>query len=182
MTVDYTRPPMPPPPPPPAGTPGVPPPQGKTNWSGCLKGCAIGCGILVIIAAVGIAGLVLFVFKAIKSSDVYTGALHRAQNDPRVIAALGTPIEDEWWVFGNVNINNDHGTANITIPIHGPKGKARIECEADRDNNSWRYTRLVVKGAGDPIDLLNAPAGQNVRIQPLEARDPQVFRESVHDM
>lgn len=182
MTIDYTRPPTPPPPPPPPpGTPGVPPQQGF-NWSGCLKACGIGCGILLVLFLVGLGGIFVFVFQVIKSSDVYRGAMQRAQNDPRVVAALGTPIESSWWVMGSVHIDNDGGYANIDIPIHGPKGKGTIDCVADRINDQWRYKRLNVIIGGQTIDLLNAPPGQNVRIQRLQPLNSQVLREAVHDM
>ena len=51
-----------------------------------------------------------------KSSDVYREALARAQQHPQVQAALGTPVEDGWWMAGQINIQNDTGNANITIP------------------------------------------------------------------
>jgi hypothetical protein len=146
MTTDYTKPYAPP------QSPRMQSPP-KSGGSGCLKGALIGCGVLILLGAAGAAALVFFVFGAIKSSSVYTEAVRRAQSNPQVIARLGTPIEPGWWVSGNVNIHNDSGTAQITIPIHGPKTSATIHADAIEENNSWKFTRLVVEGGGPPIDL-----------------------------
>jgi Cytochrome oxidase complex assembly protein 1 len=149
MTTDYTKPYEPPQPP----RMQSPPPPKSGGGSGCLKGALIGCGVLILLGAAGVAGLVVFVFGAIKSTHVYTEAVRRAQSNPQVIARLGTPIEPGWWVSGNVNIHNDSGTAQISIPIHGPKVSATIHADAIEENSSWKFTRLVVEGGGPPIDL-----------------------------
>ena len=142
------------PPPPPA--PGAVPPPKK---SGCWKWALIGCGALIIIGAIGVVGLVVGVFGVIKSTDVYRGALTTAQRDPRVIAALGTPIESGWWVSGNVTTKNRQGEADIEFPISGPKGKGHLRAVATRDTSAWHYTELTVTLADapantPPIDLL----------------------------
>ena len=150
MTTDYTKPYPPPQPPPRMQSP----PPAKSGSSGCLKGALIGCGVLFLLGAAGVAALFLFVFGAIKSSHVYTEAVRRAQSNPQVIARPGTPIETGWWVSGNVNIHNESGNAEITIPIHGSKASATIHAGATEENNNWKFTRLVVEGGGPPIDLL----------------------------
>lgn len=135
-------------PPPPAA---APPPK----KSGCLKWAIIGCLSLLVLGAIGIAGLVLIVFGAIKSTDAYRGARATAERDPRVIAALGTPIEPGWWVSGNVNVDANGGNADFVFPIHGPKGEARVHAIATRDTSGWHYRELVVSPTnGPPIDLL----------------------------
>lgn len=145
MTVNYT-------PPPPPGAAPAPPPAKKT---GCLKIALIGCSIIVVLGVACVAVLVLVVFGAIKHSDVYKGALNRVSSDPRVIAALGQPVEAGWYVTGNVNISNGKGNANITFPISGPKGKARVEVVASNDGSRWEYSTLTVTPAnGPPIDVL----------------------------
>ena len=125
----------------------APPPAKKT---GCGKIALIGCSILLVLSVVFCAVIVLFVFGAIKKSDVYRGALNRASSDPRVIAALGQPIEPGWLVTGSMNINNGKGNANIAFPISGPKGKARVESVASNDGNGWEYSKLTVTPANGP--------------------------------
>lgn len=154
----------PPPPPPPPGTytppqgsytlPPVAPPPAKSG--GCLKAFAIGCGIIIVLGLAAVLALVVFVFSVIKRSDVYREAYTRATNDPRVVAALGTPIEKGWWVMGKVNIDDNTGTANIDFPISGPKGSARVHAAASRENDAWSYSALVVRPeGGGEIDILH---------------------------
>ena len=146
MTVDYTKPYQP------QGTGTLPPPTARHY--GCLKGALIGCGIVILIGAIGIAGLLVFVFTAIKSSSVYREAMRRAQANPQVIARLGTPIENGWWVTGTVHINGRSGTASISFPIHGPKAGGTIHADATEENGNWTYEKLVMEGAGPPINLM----------------------------
>src|SRR5437899_7474430 len=130
---------MPPPP------PGAPPPPAQK--SGCWKWGALGCLAVIILGALGIGAVVVIVFGAIKSSDVCKPALARAQNDPRVIAALGSPVTAGLFVTGNVNVTGAGGQADITFPIHGPKGKGTVRAVATRDTSGWHYTEMTATPA-----------------------------------
>ena len=145
MTTTPTAPPVP------AATP---PPQ----KSGCLKWAVIGCGVVIALFAAFCAVLVFVVFGAIKRSDVYKGALHRAQSDPRVIAALGEPIEPGFLVTGNVHVDTRSGDAEINFPISGPKGKAKVHAVATLETGQWKYETLTVTPEnGAMIDLNSSP-------------------------
>ena len=148
MTIDYTKPYMP------QEGPGMQPIVPPSKGSGCWKGVAIGCVALILVGIAGIAGLLFFVFSAIKSNSVYTEAMRRAQASPQVTARLGSPIEAGWFISGNVSIKNETGEAHLSIPIHGPRGGAMLYVDASRKSNNWSYTRLEVEGGGPPIDLL----------------------------
>jgi hypothetical protein len=130
------------------------PPQ-KTS-SGCLKWSAIGCAVLLFLGAAFVAVIVVIVFGAIRSSDVYRQARDRAAADPRVVAALGSPVEAGWWVSGSVHADNGNGSADIKFPISGPRGKATVDAEATLESRSWSYQRLVVHpDHGPDIDVLH---------------------------
>lgn len=138
MTVDYTK------------------PQQRGWWSrnwkwvvpaGCLS------AIVFVVAVVGI--ILAAVFGVIRSTDVYKVALRTAQQDPRVIAAMGTPIKSGLWVGGNVNVDNGAGDAVINFRIKGPKGKGTVYAEAKKSAGEWKYSVLTVQVKGGPtIDLL----------------------------
>jgi hypothetical protein len=156
----------PPPPPPTSGTftppqdsytlpPGAPPPP-PTKSSGCWKALAIGCGIVIVLGVAGVVAIFVLVFSAIKHSEVYKQAYTRASSDPRVVAALGTPIENGWWVMGKVSVDTNGGLANIDFPISGPKSSARVHAAASRESDAWNYSSLVVRpAAGGEIDVLH---------------------------
>jgi hypothetical protein len=99
--------------------------------------------------------LVLVIFGAMKQSDAYQTALARAKADQRVINALGTPIEERWFLKGNTEVSGDSGKADLTIPISGPKGKGAIYVVATKFAGEWTYSKLVVKidSSGETIDL-----------------------------
>lgn len=122
------------------------------NWkwfvpTGCLTLCALAAAFVVLV--------VLMVFGAMKSSDAYKIAVSRAKADPRVIAAIGTPISEGWLVSGNTNVNGGSGKADLSIPISGPKGKGTIYAVATKSAGIWVYSRLAVQveKTGERIEL-----------------------------
>ena len=142
-----------PPPLPQASAPGRPTTWFQRNWKWFVP---VGClGVLVIFT--GFAALIVTaVFGMLKSSDVYQGALVRAQADPAVEAALGSPIEEGLLVMGNINISGSSGEADLAIPISGPYDEATLYVVAEKSAGQWEFLTLVVKvkSTGDRIDLL----------------------------
>jgi hypothetical protein len=147
MTVDYTKPPQfSPPPPPPSGS------WWSRNWKWVVP---IGCLLPIVLFGSCVAGIAWFAVTAIRSSEPYSEALERARRNPEVIGRLGSPIEPKWWLTGNVDLSNDDGSADMKIPISGPKGQAFIAVEGERRNGRWIYSRMIVETpSGNPIDLL----------------------------
>lgn len=140
-------------------TPPPIPPQTKGNWwtrnwkwfvpTGCLT------IIVLFVAFIGL--IVMIVFSALKSSDVYKNALARAKSNPAVIEALGSPIKDGVLVSGSTNVNGASGQANLAIPIYGPKGEGTLYVVAQKSVGAWNYSNLVleVKKTKKRIDLLH---------------------------
>src|SRR5947207_844100 len=109
--------------------------------------------------------MVVMVFSAMKSTDVYREALARAKADPAVIEALGSPIKDGFIVSGNTNVNGASGESNLAIPISGPKGKGTIYVSANKSLGHWNYSGLVVEigQTHERIDLLQRSPPSNSR-------------------
>jgi hypothetical protein len=149
MTVDYTKPQFSAPPPPPPGS------WWSRHWKWVVP---VGCLLPILLFGSCVAGIAWFAVTAIRSSEPYSEALERARNHPEVIQRLGTPIETRWWLTGNVDLSND-GSADIKIPISGPRGDAFIAVEATKTGGRWTYNLMTVETAtGSPIDLLAPPA------------------------
>lgn len=124
--------------------------------TGCLKYSLIGCGILFVILAIVVAGVLAVAFGALKSTDAYKQARMRATTDPRVIAALGAPVTAGFFVWGNLKIQDRTGTARINFRISGSKEKAILRAEATLDAEGWHYSVLQVEREhGLPINLLD---------------------------
>jgi hypothetical protein len=123
------------------------------NWkwvvpSGCLA---------MVLALAAFAGLIVFsVGKMMKSSDAYRMAIERARSNPQVVQALGEPIEEGFFVSGSIQTTGSSGTASLTCPIHGPKGKGTVYVDAVRFAGEWRFRELKVgvPGDGELVDLL----------------------------
>lgn len=146
---------------PPSSPMQVPPPRGPGWWSRNWKWFApVGCLTIIALFAAFVAGLVLVVAGAMKSSDAYKLALDKAQRDPRVQQRLGTPIEPGMFVSGSTNVSGTSGKADITIPISGPKGKATIYVDATKFASEWSFNRLEVGFDGDAqrLNLLDPPS------------------------
>jgi hypothetical protein len=141
----------------PIATPPPPPLPSRPNWwqRNWKWFVPTGCLTLIGLSVAFVAGIVLLVFGAMKSSDAYKIALSRAKADQRVAEAIGTPIEDGWFVSGSTNVSGGSGKSDLTIPIHGPKGEATIYAVATKSAGQWEYSKLVVKveKTDETIDL-----------------------------
>lgn len=127
------------------------------NWKWLVP---VGClGTLILL--VGFAGLVfLGVMGMVKSSDAYRQALSKARDSPAAVAVLGEPIGEGFFTTGSLNVTGPSGTAELAIPIFGPKGKGTIYVEARKSLGEWSFSKLVVETEADGkrIDLLNQPS------------------------
>jgi hypothetical protein len=123
------------------------------NWKWIVPLVVLG-GVLILTVFVG--GIFLAIFGTMKSSDPYKMAVARARANQEVVAALGSPIAEEWFVSGNINWSGTRGDASLEIPIYGPKGKGRIYLDASKRGGDWTFSELKVKIAERKflIDLL----------------------------
>jgi Cytochrome oxidase complex assembly protein 1 len=126
----------------------------KRNWKWFVP---LGCFSMATLFLMFIGSILVIVFSAMKSTDVYREALARAKADPAVIEALGSPIKDGFLVSGNSNVNGASGESNLAIPISGPRGKGTIYVSANKALGQWNYSGLVVevRQTHQRIDLLH---------------------------
>ena len=134
----------------------------KRNWKWFVP---LGCFTVALLFLAFVGSILVIVFSAMKSTDVYKQALARAKADPAVIEALGSPIKDGFLLSGNTNVNGASGESNLAIPISGPKGKGTIYVAANKSLGRWNYTGLVVEIAKthQRIDLLQGGVSANSR-------------------
>ncbi|MGE5212761.1 MAG: cytochrome c oxidase assembly factor Coa1 family protein [Nitrospirota bacterium] len=134
----------------------------KRNWKWFVP---LGCFTVALLFLAFVGSILLIVFSAMKSTDVYKEALARAKENPAVIEALGLPIKDGFLMSGNTNVNGASGESNLAIPISGPKGKGTIYVSANKSLGQWNYSGLVVelRQTHERIDLLHQPTSSNSR-------------------
>lgn len=150
----------------------TPPPFGdptnirRENQAAVSKGIAAGCGGCLTVIALGVffvVALTATIFYFIRSSDANQETLKRAQSSPALIQQIGEPVQMGWLVMGSVSRQNEKGNADMSIPVTGPKGSARIHTVGVRDANGWRYTKMLATlENGQQIDLLQLPEKQTV--------------------
>ena len=116
----------------------------------------LGCFTVTLVFLAFVGSILVIVFSAMKSTDVYKAALARAKTDAAVIEALGSPIKDGVLVSGSSSVNGASGESNLAIPISGTKGKGIIYVSATKSLGRWNYSGLVVEisGTHERIDLL----------------------------
>ena len=127
------------------------------NWrwfvpAGCLSAILLFAGFVAI--------LLTIVGGAMKSSDAYRNALAETRRSRAVAEALGTPVREGWFTSGNVSVTGPSGSADLAIPVAGPKGKGKLYVVARKSAGRGAHATLVVEVArtGERIDLL-APGG-----------------------
>jgi hypothetical protein len=99
------------------------------------------------------------VTAALKSSDAYQQAVEAAKNNPEVQQALGRDIEASWPVTGSLNMNNDHGEVDITIPLKGSEGSGNIRVKGTRDGSVWSYEMMeFTDSQGKKISIMKDPS------------------------
>ena len=126
----------------------------ERNWKWFVP---TGCLTLILLFCLFIGLIFTVVMGSMKSSDAYKQAVAKARANPTVVARLGAPIAEGYWVSGNINVQNDSGNADLLIPISGPRGKAVVHAVASKSAGKWEFSRLSVVIEGDAeLNLLEA--------------------------
>jgi len=130
----------------------------KSSGKNCVVWAVLGCAGLGILAAISVFGIIAIVFGSMKNSGAYQQALQTAQDDPRVRSQLGEPIEAGWWMTGSINVSGTSGEADITFPIEGPQGTAKLNLSAEKRGGNWEFSYLTAQFEdGSEVDLLQTP-------------------------
>jgi hypothetical protein len=124
------------------------------NWKWFVPA---GCLSLLLVFGVFVAAVLTIVFGSMKSSDAYRLAMDRARASGAVVEALGTPVEEGFFVSGNVSVSGPSGSAELAIPVRGPRGKGTVYVEARKSAGEWTFTRLVFEAneTKQRLDLLD---------------------------
>jgi len=133
------------------GAPAQQPGWFSRNWKWLL---ALGC--LLPMMCCGIFGAVTYfgVSKVIKGTPVFAEAIEKANRNPEVTAALGSPVTPGTMLSGSVENSGNSGSAEFTIPLKGPKGEGSLEVHATMKGGKWTFDWLVANVGGRSIDLL----------------------------
>ena len=125
------------------------------NWKWALP--TGGC-MFVILMIVVFAGSIFYgVSSMMNDSQAHIDAMEKVNKNEELAVILGAPIETNGMAGGSVNYSNGFKTAQLTIPIKGPKGEATIRVEGEGVETNWNYSKMIVylKDSDTEIDLLS---------------------------
>ena len=119
----------------------------------------VGClGVLLLLAGF-VGATLLFVFSLVKSSDVYREAIRTVQAHPAARRELGDPIESGWFVSGSIQTSGPAGSADVSVPVSGPRGAGRLYAVATKSAGRWEFSTLELEVDDRPgrVDLRSGP-------------------------
>jgi len=108
----------------------------------------------------GFGGWAAFWLKGqVKKSQPYQDSLAIVQNDPRVTAALGTPVKVTTGPWGAIDEDATPSTIVAYYEVEGPNGSASVMLEGEK-LNAWRIRVLTVDLPGGAVNLAPGAATQ----------------------
>lgn len=115
-----------------------------------------GCLTMIVLFFVFLGSVVFGVSKAFSESTPYKDALEKINQDDYVINILGEPIESNGIMSGSFNYTNGKGSADISIPVKGPNGTAKLYIVGSKKDDQWTYSELyvIIHETDEQIDLL----------------------------
>ena len=121
----------------------VPPPKLSTlGRIGVIAG-VVGTFFLFLVA------LPFAMDEAIRTSSVYPVILEQTRNSTCIATVLGAPYTaDKGW-SGNFRDHGADGSANLRVPIHGPKGHGTLLVLAEKQTGVWKVTSLKLTQASE---------------------------------
>ena len=117
----------------------------QQNWKWFVP---TGCLTTLMLFALAIVGILYGVMSVIKSTPVYKKPMELVNQDRRTVDILGSPIEAGFFIQGNINTSGPKGSADLSIPVKGPKGKGVIYVSAWKKEGRWEYKILEIEIEG----------------------------------
>ncbi|WP_025742633.1 cytochrome c oxidase assembly factor Coa1 family protein [Aquimarina pacifica] len=131
----------------------------QKSWFARNWGWAVplgGCLTIIILFFVFLGSVFFGVSKLMSESVPNEDALIMANEDEYVVSIIGTPIESNGIMSGSISYKNNTGSADMSIPIKGPKGEARLFVVGTKEYDEWTYTEMyvIIDETDEQIDLL----------------------------
>lgn len=126
----------------------------KRNWKWAVP--VGGCLSLIVVFIVFIGSIFYGVTAVLEESQPYEYALETINQDEEITNTLGSPILKDGMIQGSYNNSNGIKTADMKIPVSGPKGSGTLFVKATGEDDNWTYNEIRVEIKDDEsIDLLH---------------------------
>tara|TARA_R110000787_G_scaffold15134_2_gene46785 strand:+ start:21656 stop:22090 length:435 start_codon:yes stop_codon:yes gene_type:complete len=128
----------------------------QKNWKWAIP--SLGCLSVIVVFILLFGAMVGKVTDMFKDSVPYSVGMENLQKNEFVINKLGEPIETDGMFQGNINYEDDFGTADLKIPVKGPKGEGSLMIIAEKNGEKWTYQTMEVsfKDSNEKINLLES--------------------------
>lgn len=138
-----------------AREPHKPPPSVPGRSGGNKRVLLLAIVLSLVTAGAGVFFLMSGFGGGMKNTEVAQEAIRRATTDPRVVEALGEPVEVKNLVNGEYSTGGLSGEADLTFRIEGSRERGRLYVGARRENGVWTYYTLAVEviSTGEVITL-----------------------------
>jgi hypothetical protein len=99
------------------------------------------------------------VFNVLYDNDVVRATMVELKHNKEATSLLGEPIKKGLFVSGNYELKNSVGTADLSVPVEGPKAKGTVHVVANKKDGVWIINTLNLTVDGHeqaPIELENS--------------------------
>jgi hypothetical protein len=90
------------------------------------------------------AGLLVYLacLAALQSCPRVRWAMEQARADPKIVSAIGSPMEKGWiWEGSVAHFTPGGGTSDFAIPLRGPKGEGTLRVRVFDDIGVFKLRR-----------------------------------------
>ena len=124
----------------------------KRNWKWVVP--LGGCFTLIIGAIILFSSIYLGITSIMEDSEPYEYAFELINKDEQLLEVLGSPIQKNSTVQGNINWNNGNKSAKMIIPISGSKASGKLYIDATGQGDEWNYHEIRVEVNDVEFDYL----------------------------
>jgi hypothetical protein len=125
----------------------------------------VGVGLLApaSLFALFVIPLLFAIDAEMRNSGAYKLSVNTAQASPCVTSILGSPFKPGWMTSGSIQESSIEGSADLSIPVTGPKGKGNLDVRAKKLNGSWNLNSLIFTHG--PTQTILVPIGSSLTCQ-----------------
>lgn len=128
------------------------------------KKSAVKYAVRIAIAFVFAFILFSFISTAFRTSEPYMHSMQLIERNAKVQEYLGENYKQPFFISGSMSTSaNGTGKAALSYRLKGKNGSSRVYVEAQKENDSWIYKKIIfykAKGNSDCVDLLLQDNGE----------------------
>ncbi|BBM87536.1 cytochrome c oxidase assembly factor Coa1 family protein [Candidatus Uabimicrobium amorphum] len=98
--------------------------------------------------------ILFFLQRSMKASAPYKKTVEYIHQEKVIQEALGTPIQEGFFVSGMLEIKEKSGKAKLSVPLSGPKGSGVLYASLEKKGDDWRFFSLIFQIEDKEINLL----------------------------